>query len=64
MNRCVGCKWRTPHEFGGQGIMCLQDNGKCPNWAIQWALRYTKNMNGKPIKSFASDEALLEALRL
>ena len=40
-DRCVGCKWRTPRQFGGQGIMCFQKDGSCPDWAIKWALQYT-----------------------
>ena len=64
MNRCVGCQWRTPQKFGGKGILCLQKDGKCPQWAIDWALRYSKNGQGKPRKSFVTDEDLLEALRL
>jgi len=64
VDRCVGCKWRTPIEFGGQGILCFEKDGKCPDWAIKWALHYRKNVVGKPIKSFTSDEELLEALRL
>jgi len=63
-DRCVGCKWRVPIELGGQGIICTQKNGECPDWAIQWALRYRGNSSGKPRKSFATDEDLLEAMRL
>ena len=58
MNRCVGCQWRTPKEFGGQGIICLQKDGKCPEWVIKWTLSYllgTKN---------PTEEQLLEANRL
>ena len=62
--RCTGCRWRIPIKLGGEGIRCLQKNGSCPEWAIKWALYYTKNNHGKPIKSFTCDEALLEALRL
>lgn len=63
MDRCVGCRWHTPRKYGGQGIYC--DTGdKCPDWVIAWALSYSKNGSGKPRKSFATDEALLEALRL
>ena len=66
MNRCVGCKWRTPQKYGGQGIICKpSENGeKCPSWVIEFALCYSKNSHGKPRKSFTSDEQLLEALRL
>ena len=63
MNRCVGCRWRTPQKFGGEGIHCTA-NGECPVWVIVWALRYSLNGAGKPRKSFATDEDLLEALRL
>ncbi len=62
--RCAGCRWHTPQKFGGEGFICSQKNGKCPEWAIKWAINYTKNGHGKSIKSFMSDEALLEALRL
>ena len=64
MDRCIGCRWRTPKKFGGDGILCFQKDGKCPTNIIQWALRYTLNGHGKPRKSFANDEELLEALRL
>lgn len=64
MNRCIGCQWRTPLKFGGQGIICLQKDGKCPDWAVNWALWYSRNGYGKPRKSFVTDEDLLEALRL
>lgn len=64
MSRCVGCKWRTPLKLGGQGIVCTQKNGTCPDWAIQWALQYTLNGHGKPRKSFVNDEELLETMRL
>ncbi len=64
MNRCIGCQWRTPREDGGKGIRCFQNDGKCPDWVIKWALRYSLNGHGKPRKSFATDEDLLEALRL
>lgn len=64
MNRCVGCRWRTPQKYGGEGILCLQNDGKCPQWAVQWALAYRLNANGKPRKGFASDEDLLEAMRI
>ncbi len=64
MNRCTGCRWRTPKKFNGEGIFCFQKDGTCPEWAIKWALAYAKNVHGKRIKSFADDEALLEALRL
>lgn len=63
-DRCTGCRWRTPKKLGGEGILCLQKDGQCPEWAIKWAINYTKNSHGKRIKSFTSDEALLEALRL
>ena len=63
-NRCIGCRWRTPHKYGGDGLRCFQNDGKCPEWAVLWALRYTKNGHGKIRKSFANDEQLLEALRL
>ena len=63
-NRCVGCQWRTPIKMGGQGIICRQHDGKCPDWAIQWALRYLKDGHGRPIKSFTSDEQLVETMRL
>lgn len=63
-SRCIGCRYRTPRKLGGDGILCLQKDGKCPSWVIQWALSYRKNTNGKPIKSFTNDEELLEALRL
>ena len=39
-NRCVGCQWRTPIKMDGRGILCLQKDGKCPDWAVKWALRY------------------------
>lgn len=61
--RCTGCKWRTPHRLGGQGTICLQKDGKCPEWAIKWALRYGK-AGLRPAKVFRSDEQLLERMRL
>ena len=64
MNRCIGCQWRTPQRFGGQGIICSQKDGKCPDWAVTWALRYSRNGSDEPRKSFVTDEDLLEALRL
>ena len=63
-NRCTGCGWRIPIRFGGRGIMCLQKDGQCPQWAVLWAQRYVKNGSGKPAKSFRTDEDLLEAMRL
>jgi hypothetical protein len=65
-NRCVGCKWRTPAKLGGQGIVCFQKDGKCPDWAIKWALNYGKtwwNHTPRPRKSM-TDEELLETMRL
>ena len=62
--RCVGCQWRVLKKMGGQGIICLQKDGTCPKRAIKWALRYTKNKWGMPRKLFATDEDLLEAMRL
>ena len=62
--RCIGCQWHTPQKMGGQGIICTQHDGKCPEWAVQWALRYSKNGYGKSIKSFTSDEKLVESMRL
>lgn len=50
--------------MGGEGILCFQKDGSCPSWVIQSALRYPRNGSNKPVKSFASDEELLEALRL
>jgi len=58
IKRCIGCKWRIPRKFGGEGIMCHQTNGKCPRWVVQWALNHCG------YKSFTTDEQLLEALRL
>lgn len=62
--RCIGCRYHIPKELDGEGILCLQKDGKCPDWVIQWALNYRKNTNGKPVRSFANDEDLLETLRL
>lgn len=63
MDRCTGCEWRIPLKLGGQGIVCFQKNGKCPRWAVDWALKYGK-YRGKPLKAFNTDEQLLEVLRL
>lgn len=63
-SRCTGCRWRTPYEFGGQGMLCLQKNGKCPEWVIKWAVRFMKRPNGRPLKWVVYDEELLEVLRL
>jgi hypothetical protein len=63
MDRCTGCRWKTPKKLGGQGILCQQNNGKCPSWVIQCALMYGRNIYGRTLKVF-EDEELLEALRL
>ena len=62
--RCIGCQWRIPIKLGGAGIVCTQNDRSCPEWAVIWALRYTKNKFGKQRKSFVTDEELLEAMRL
>ena len=65
-NRCVGCQWRTPVKLGGQGFICHQHDGKCPEWAVKWALRYGKvrwNHSTDSRKSLTEEE-LLEAMRL
>ena len=61
--RCIGCQWRTPIRFGGQGIVCRLKDDQCPDWAIKWAIRYGKSPL-RPTKVFRSDEQLLERLRL
>lgn len=63
-SRCIGCRWHMPKEIGGEGFLCHQTDGRCPSNIVQWVLRYSLNKNGKPRKSFANDEELLEALRL
>ena len=60
-NRCVGCQWRVPVKMGGQGIICHQHDGKCPNWAIKWAIRYGKIQHHK---GSTTEEDLLETMRL
>jgi hypothetical protein len=61
MNRCTGCIWRTPQEFGGQGIICRpNENGeKCPEWVI----RNTLNVIWKHKKpaNWMDSEVQLEA---
>ena len=52
MNRCVGCRWHTPKDFGGEGIQCHSseltnsagDTTKvhCPDWVIKWYINTVK----------------------
>ncbi|KKL04141.1 hypothetical protein LCGC14_2619000 [marine sediment metagenome] len=49
--RCIGCRYRTPKQFGGEGIQCLQKRGECPDKFTRWV-------------KYETDEELLEALRL
>ena len=49
--------------MGGEGILCFQKDGKCPQWAIQAALRYPRQ-GDTPRRAFANDEQLLEAMRV
>lgn len=58
LERCVGCRWRVPHEFGGEGIICREGNGACPDWAVQWVMRYSTH------KSTLTEEDILEKMRL
>lgn len=68
-NRCTGCRYRMPQRLGGYGVLCLQDNGKCPNWVVNSALEHglqplvdTGKLTDKVRAEW--DEKLLEILRM
>lgn len=39
-NICIGCRWTTPKNLGGDGILCDQSSMKkfhqCPGWVVSW----------------------------
>lgn len=52
MQKCIGCRWTVPQEFGGEGIHCDQrtmvEHNRCPEWVISWFLNTFFKDNGKP----------------
>uniref|UniRef100_A0A6M3JEI0 Uncharacterized protein n=1 Tax=viral metagenome TaxID=1070528 RepID=A0A6M3JEI0_9ZZZZ len=59
MNRCIGCRWHIPKKYGGQGIICLAKDGKCPDWAVQGAMDWIRKPKGS-----VGDDEILERMRL
>lgn len=56
---CIGCQWRTPKKLGGQGFMCLEEDGECPRWVIIWTAYILRRAVNQ-----ITDEEMLEANRL
>ena len=66
VDRCTGCRWRTPHKFGGEGILCFQKDGNCPDWIVRNSIEYRglKSIMARNKNHQFTDEQLLETVRL